>query len=56
MIKSNLDKGLYSTIQKVDDEVDLMLENCYSFNGEGPVVDAGHAFHRWWLAQRAKIE
>ncbi|ORX37731.1 hypothetical protein BD324DRAFT_623057 [Kockovaella imperatae] len=56
LIKRQLDKGQYATVQKVDEEIDLMLENAYSFNGEGPVVDAGRAFKKWWEQQRQKIE
>jgi transcription initiation factor TFIID subunit 2 len=56
LIKSNLDKGVYTTASKVDEDVMLMLENARMFNGEGPVVDAANDFERWWKLQRSRMD
>lgn len=56
LIKSNLDKGIYSTYKQVDDDFAQMLENCKMFNGEGPVTDLANQFGKWWDAQRKKMD
>jgi len=56
LIKSNLDKGVYTTANKVDEDVELMLENARMFNAEGPVVDAANDFGRWWKSQRSRMD
>lgn len=56
LIKSNLDKGRYSTHKQVDDDFALMLENARVFNGEGEITDTANKFGRWWDAQRKKMD
>lgn len=56
LIKSKLDKSVYSTYKQVDDEVTLMLENARVFNGDGDVSDAANAFGKWWEQQRKKMD
>lgn len=56
LIKSNLDKSVYTTYKQVDDDVNLMLENARVFNGEGEVSDAANAFGRWWEQQRKRMD
>lgn len=56
LIKTNLDTGVYTSASKVDEDVELMLENARIFNGEGPVVDAANEFGRWWKQQRSRMD
>jgi transcription initiation factor TFIID subunit 2 len=56
LIKSNLDKGRYTTYKQVDDDFALMLENARVFNGEGEITDTANKFGRWWDAQRKKMD
>lgn len=57
LIKSKLEKSVYSTARQVDDEVDLMLENARVFNGEGDAVtEAANMFAAWWKQQRLKMD
>jgi len=56
LIKSNFDKGRYTTYKQVDDDFALMLENARVFNGEGEITDTANKFGRWWDAQRKKME
>jgi transcription initiation factor TFIID subunit 2 len=56
LIKSNFDKGRYTTYKQVDDDFALMLENARVFNGEGEITDTANKFGRWWDAQRRKMD
>lgn len=56
LIKQKLEKGVYSTARQVDDDFELMLENCRVFNGEGPISDIANQFGAWYRAQRAKMD
>jgi transcription initiation factor TFIID subunit 2 len=56
LIKSKLEKSVYSTTRQVDEDVELMLENARVFNGAGEVVDLANSFGAWWKRQRAQME
>lgn len=55
-IRSNLEKGNYSTYRQVDEDIELMLQNARIFNGEGEVSNAADAFGKWWDQQRKKMD
>jgi transcription initiation factor TFIID subunit 2 len=55
-IKTNLEKGRYTTYKQVDDDFTLMLDNARVFNGEGEITDIVDKFGRWWDAQRKKMD
>jgi transcription initiation factor TFIID subunit 2 len=55
-IKTNLEKGKYTSYKQVDDDFTLMLDNARVFNGEGEITDIADKFGRWWDAQRKKMD
>lgn len=56
LIKQKLERGTYTTARQVDDDFELMLENCRVFNGEGAISDIANQFGAWYKAQRAKMD
>ena len=56
LIKSKLDKGQYSSVDEVNTDIELMLDNARMFNGPGYVTDEANKFAEWWAAQRAKAD
>lgn len=57
MIKSKLDKGLYQTVDQVNQDVVLMFSNAHKFNGrDSPVSNITKGLEEVWARLYAKAK
>lgn len=56
-IKRNLEKDVYPSIEQLEADVELMLENCFTFNApDNQVYKSGEEVQRMFRSGVAKIK